>query len=406
MWNYRLIRVGSQVGWEKSTTNQCSTDPGSDNRRTDLNGSWLYQKSELRPRSRNLSSKKNQVKLLSVRYPVTPPSPWVCHVNPRTHPQSFRSLPIFYCPTPVHMECFQKYWSASRKINCFHRHPFNFTIPVRFPTGNKKGENRGVKMSHWNYDEIKKVIELWRKILLVTLNFDTRRVSILVLGPISKSFHKNWNKFELRLHNFIPILMETFPGPKSNSINLWNWTSLISLWIFQTSTFVCKLENVWITYQFFNGIASRPCLRNGRTEYALTVSPFCAAHANSHVSSYLFTFRCLLGHVCETCGPTVVDVSHEVSWNCSCTKILVFLSMKLELLCPLLFVSPFSGEKDFFFFPLSIVQTLRGNQKSRPAFCTCTSLFSWNKKFHNDNCRYGIFYSRKEPKTKIETHLL
>jgi hypothetical protein len=207
-------------------------------------------------------------------------------------------------------------------------------------------------MSHWNYDEIKKVIELWRKILLVTLNFDTRRVSILVLGPISKSFHKNWNKFELRLHNFIPIFMETFAGPKSNSINLWNWTSL---WIFRTSTFGCKLENVWITYQFFNEIESRPfetsnnatwrkgrwtgggnhvltvgyrvflggdpqtkcldgdrqrtvwcleqhelrCLRNGRTEYALTVSyrrrgklgcranslPFCGAHENSHVSS-------------------------------------------------------------------------------------------------------------------------
>jgi len=42
--------------------------------------------------------------------------------------------------------------------------------------------------------------------------------------------------------------------------------------------------------------------------------------------------------------------------------------MKMELLCPLLFVSPFSRPKDFFFFPLSIVQTLRGNPKSRPPF--------------------------------------
>jgi hypothetical protein len=42
--------------------------------------------------------------------------------------------------------------------------------------------------------------------------------------------------------------------------------------------------------------------------------------------------------------------------------------MKLELLCPLLFVSPFSRRKDFFFFPLSIVQTLHGNPKSRPQF--------------------------------------
>jgi len=33
---------------------------------------------------------------------------------------------------------------------------------------------------------------------------------------------------------------------KSNSINLWNSTSL---WNFQTSTFGCKLENVSITYQ-------------------------------------------------------------------------------------------------------------------------------------------------------------
>ncbi len=38
--------------------------------------------------------------------------------------------------------------------------------------------------------------------------------------------------------------------------------------------------------------------------------------ATSHVSSYLWTFRCLVGHVCQRCGPvswkttgTIVDVS-------------------------------------------------------------------------------------------------
>jgi hypothetical protein len=68
--------------------------------------------------------------------------------------------------------------------------------------------------------------------------------------------------------------METFAGPKSNSINLWNWTSL---WIFRTPTFGCKLENVWIdiaailkleqTYQFFNEIASRPFETSNNTTW-------------------------------------------------------------------------------------------------------------------------------------------
>ena len=52
---------------------------------------------------------------------------------------------------------------------------------------------------------------------------------------------------------------------------------------------------------------------NGRTKCALTVScrrtdklgcrskslSFFASHATVHVSSYLYTFRCLVGHVCE-----------------------------------------------------------------------------------------------------------
>jgi hypothetical protein len=54
----------------------------------------------------------------------------------------------------------------------------------------------------------------------------TRRVSILVLGPISKSWNKNWNKFELRLHNFIPIFIPTFGGPKWVGINLLYWNCL------------------------------------------------------------------------------------------------------------------------------------------------------------------------------------
>jgi hypothetical protein len=46
------------------------------------------------------------------------------------------------------------------------------------------------------------------------------------LGPISKSWNKNWNKFELRLHNFIPIFIPTFGGPKSVGINLLYWNCL------------------------------------------------------------------------------------------------------------------------------------------------------------------------------------
>jgi hypothetical protein len=36
-----------------------------------------------------------------------------------------------------------------------------------FAAGIKKGESRGVKMSRWNYDEYKKPITLWRKLLFM-----------------------------------------------------------------------------------------------------------------------------------------------------------------------------------------------------------------------------------------------
>jgi hypothetical protein len=71
--------------------------------------------------------------------------------------------------------------------------------------------------------------------------------------------------------------------------------------------------------------------------------------------------------ICKIHGSRLTThVRNEVNCRCSCTKILAFLSMKLELLCPLLFVSPFSRPKDFFFFPLSIVQTWRGKLKWKP----------------------------------------
>ena len=134
-------------------------------------------------------------------------------------------------------------------------------------------------------------------------------------------------------------------------------------------------------------------LRNRRTKCALTVSwrspgklgcrsnspSFCAAQATSHVSSELCTFRCLVGHVCQRCGPvslktvgTMVDVCqvmmdhtiickiqtsrlttilrHESRCSCRCTEILAFLTMKLELPSPLLSDSPFFSSKSFFVF--------------------------------------------------------
>jgi hypothetical protein len=59
-------------------------------------------------------------------------------------------------------------------------------------------------------------------------------------------------------------------------------------------------------------------------------------------------------------------VRNELSCSCSCTEILAFMSMKLELLSPLLSDSPFLSSKSFFVFPIFDV---RQNAKSRPTFC-------------------------------------
>ena len=113
---------------------------------------------------------------------------------------------------------------------------------------------------------------------------------------------------------------------------------------------------------------------------------FCVAHALLHVSLELCTFTCLVGHVCQRCGPvswktvgSMVDVCqvmiahtiigkiqvsrlttlvcNESRSSCSCTEILAFLTMKLESPCPLLSHSPFLSSKHFFsFLPFSIVR--------------------------------------------------
>ena len=58
-------------------------------------------------------------------------------------------------------------------------------------------------------------------------------------------------------------------------------------------------------------------------------------------------------------------VWNELSWRWRCTEILSFLSMKLELLSPLLSDSPFLSSKSFFmFFRFSMFKT----QKSRPMY--------------------------------------
>jgi hypothetical protein len=195
----------------------------------------------------------------------------------------------------------------------------------------------------------------WKHISWNYLNpgYKRRRVSILVLGPIFTKWNKNWNKFELRLDNFTPIFIPTFGGPKWKRINLLYWNCLfffpnLNVWvqigkcldyvpIFQPNCVKTFLETsnnaTWrkgrwtgggnhvltACYRVFLGGDRRTkcfdgdrqrsvwcleqhelrCLRNGRTECALTVScrrrgklgcranllPFCAAHATSHVSS-------------------------------------------------------------------------------------------------------------------------
>ncbi len=138
------------------------------------------------------------------------------------------------------------------------------------------------------------------------------------------------------------------------------------------------------------------------------------------------TFRCLVGHVCETCGPvtrktvwTMVDVSqvmidhtiickihvsrlttlvrNEVNCTCRCTKILVFLSMKLELL-----VSP---SKDFFLFPFSDCPKTENRD---PPFCHVFDVSDTPKNPITSVVVTGFlldFLVSFWSKTKIETHL-
>jgi hypothetical protein len=82
-------------------------------------------------------------------------------------------------------------------------------------------------------------------------------------------------------------------------------------------------------------------------------------------------------------------VWNELSWRCICTEILSFLSMKLELLSPLLSDSPFLSSKSFFVFPIFDVQ----NAKSRPTFCHVFWGSNTVNKYRNGNYRYcNIFY--------------
>ena len=199
-----------------------------------------------------------------------------------------------------------------------------------------------------------------------------------------------------------------------------------------------RQRTVWCLQQH-----QRCYLRNRRTKCALTVScrrtgklgcrsnspSLCAAQATSHVSSELCTFRCLLGHVCQRCGPvsrntvgTMVDVCqvmiahtiickiqasrlttlvrNESSCSCSCTEILAFLTMKLELPSPLLSDSPFLSSEQFFCF--SSFSNVPGiwNAKSRPTFWRELSSSVWPQNFTNGNCRYWNFYSRKVRKKR------
>ncbi len=81
-------------------------------------------------------------------------------------------------------------------------------------------------------------------------------------------------------------------------------------------------------------------------------------------------------------------VRNELSWRWSCTEILSFLSMKLELLSPLLSDSPFLSSKSFFmFFRFSMFKT----QKSRPTFCHVFWGSNTVNKYRNGNCRYNRF---------------
>ena len=79
--------------------------------------------------------------------------------------------------------------------------------------------------------------------------FFSRRVSILVFGSILKNWNKKFTLFELRLDKQSEFFIPIFGGTKFSGIKKVN---SLYLFFFQTSTFGCKLENVWITYQFFS----------------------------------------------------------------------------------------------------------------------------------------------------------
>ncbi len=64
----------------------------------------------------------------------------------------------------------------------------------------------------------------------------TRRVSILVLGPISSKWNKNWNKFECRLDNFTPVFIPTGKRSKMIKNKQLDWNFL----------FFFKNLNVWV----------------------------------------------------------------------------------------------------------------------------------------------------------------
>ncbi len=146
----------------------------------------------------------------------------------------------------------------------------------------------------------------------------SRRVSILVLGPISSKWNtgKNWNKFELWMENFTPFLipfchffneMTSRPFERSNNATwregMWTgeskdvWSRGYRVFLVDRQTKClggdCQ-RTVWCLVQ-----QQLHYLRNRRTEYTLTVSDgrrgkrgyrsnslsFCVSHATSRVSS-------------------------------------------------------------------------------------------------------------------------
>ena len=97
-------------------------------------------------------------------------------------------------------------------------------------------------------------------------------------------------------------------------------------------------------------------------------------------------------------------VCNEFNYIYNCTEFLVFLTMNLEHLSPLLSDSPFLWTKSFFVFPIFYCSQLKTENHLFP----CLELLTGTKKSNNDNCRYWIcrywiFWSVWWPKTKIET---